>query len=194
MVHVSLTTKTITVKPNPKNSPNHKHAWGIINLSLMAPVCHTFVIPMVHFISQFYIFHGLPLRALNWNFYFGLYTAHSENKFILNSLWLFSTENWYKEQWSQVSLPPRPSHVVTVFSHQHTWESLLLWRLYWHTFRPLDIGEFCTVFPRKKMHLMFEKMQYCKYFLYILSMYCCHVLVKIWMCICTAETKWIVEL
>ena len=63
------------------------------------PVCLTFIIPMVHFISHFYIFHGLPLRALNWNFYFGLYTAHSENKFILNKLIMtVSTENWYKEQ------------------------------------------------------------------------------------------------
>jgi len=40
--------------------------------------------PWSHFISQFYIFRGLPLTALNWNFYFGLYTANSENKFILN--------------------------------------------------------------------------------------------------------------
>lgn len=42
--------------------------------------------PWSHFISKFYIFRGLPLTALNWNFYFGLYTAHSENKFILNKL------------------------------------------------------------------------------------------------------------
>ena len=49
----------------------------------MGTVCYTCG-PILF--PQFYIFHGLPLIALNWNFYFGLYSTHSKNKFILYKL------------------------------------------------------------------------------------------------------------
>lgn len=143
-----------------------------------------------HFISQFYIFHGLPLTVLNWNFYFGLFVLHilRTNLFSINS-WLCAAENWYKEHWSQVSVPPRPSHVVTVFSQQQTWESLFLWRLCWHAFRPLDTGEFYRVFTRKKCILCSRKCNTVNIFCVVYPGMVVMCYYKIWICMCTAETK-----
>ena len=179
------------MKSIPKNSPNHKDAWGIINISFMGPVCYThgpILFPSFTFSMVF------PLTALNWNFYFGLYTAHSENKFILNKLmtvcyWKLvqgtmkpSFSSLKAKSYGNCVFPPANMRVFVAVK-------VILTHLLTIRYRRILYSIYL-----EKMHLVFKKMQYCKYLLYCLSIYSCHMLVKISMCMCTAETKRILEL